>query len=197
MVFFNRIKILDFKYNVVTIYLNSLENDPQLAERSYGLKNYQNAIKNPTIIHYLGEDKPWNTVNVPLAHHWLKYARKCPFKWRGINSLHKKLDAQLKANSNKRIAFWGASLFLNDFINSNIKLKRIAGIIDKDETKWGKKIGKYTIYSPNEIDKLKPDVVAFSIKHNSEKIYPKVNEFLNENYPHIQLLPNIFNTENC
>lgn len=37
------------------------------------------AVKDPTMIHYTGPFKPWNTVNLNGGIYWLKYYLKCPF----------------------------------------------------------------------------------------------------------------------
>lgn len=41
--------------------------------------NYIHARKNPKIIHYCGDFKPWRNPNFELAYHFWHYARKTPF----------------------------------------------------------------------------------------------------------------------
>lgn len=43
------------------------------------LKNYVDAFKNPKIIHFSGNCKPWFSPNEEYAEIWWKYARKTPF----------------------------------------------------------------------------------------------------------------------
>lgn len=43
------------------------------------LKNYLDAFKNPKIIHFSGNCKPWDSPNEEYAEIWWKYARKTPF----------------------------------------------------------------------------------------------------------------------
>ena len=67
------------------------------------------------------------------------------------------------------------------------------GIVDADPSKHGKKIGDFQIYSPQDLNVLKPDAVIFAIKNRNEDIYPQIQNILKKEYPNIKLLPNAFN----
>jgi len=82
-----------------------------------------------------------------------------------INPIKLKIKAiQLKKTlKNKKIVFWGASLFLEEFLQkNNVKSKKILGIIDKNVGKQGEKIGGYEIFSPASINNLQPEIIIFS-----------------------------------
>ena len=66
------------------------------------------------------------------------------------------------------------------------------GIIDKNTNLQGTNIDAYEIFAPEKLAEIKPDVVICSIKNNHERIYPIVKEFMEENYPNIKLVENIF-----
>ena len=44
----------------------------------------------------------------------------------------------------------------------------ILGIIDRAPEKSGKKVGKYEIFSPQKLQKLKPDLVVSAVLFNSK-----------------------------
>ena len=94
---------------------------------------------------------------------------------------------------NKKIIFWGASLFLKKIIEIyKINKKNIIGIVDKNEKLIGEQIGAYKVHSLDDLSTLNPDYVILTIENNNEKIYPDVKNYLNEKYPNIKLIKNIF-----
>ena len=99
----------------------------------------------------------------------------------------------VKKYKKQKIIFWGASLFLKKFITKyKIKNSNILGIVDKNTNLQGTNIDAYEIFAPEKLAELKPDVVICSNKNNHECIYPIVKEFMEENYPNIKLVENIF-----
>ena len=89
--------------------------------------------------------------------------------------------------------FWGASLFLEDFIkNFDIKYDNIIGIVDKNKDRQGSNIGIYKIYSPDEVNKLKPDVVILSIKNRGKEIYNSMVKTWDKEYPDTDLISGTF-----
>ncbi len=69
----------------------------------------------------------------------------------------KSLKHELK---NKKALLWGASNYLEDLIRHyNLNCQEIIGIIDRDPQKTGTKLGKYTIYTPDDLKALKPDII--------------------------------------
>lgn len=94
---------------------------------------------------------------------------------------------------NKKTVFWGASLFLKKIIETyKINQKNIIGIVDKNEKLIGEQIGAYKVHSLDDLSTLNPDYVILTIENNNEKIYPDVKNYLNEKYPNIKLIKNIF-----
>ena len=104
-----------------------------------------------------------------------------------------KFYLRLRQLKNKEIMFWGASLFLEDFIKKyNIASPNILGIIDKSSSRQGQTIGKYAIYAPEKINELKPKTVILTIKNNNESIYKSLEKTFNQDFPDVQLEKNIF-----
>lgn len=198
LVCYGKIKHLDFQYNVMTPYKHRFLDIPELCRQVYdfyGEDNFKRAISNPTIVHYASDIKPWNNRNVWLGKYWLYYAKKTPIKIKSIPTMENLFLKQVEKCKFKKTVFWGASLFLKDLILSKkLKKHQLLGIIDKDSSKWGTKIGDVQIYSPQELEKLKPDIVIFAIKNYHMSVYPKVQDYMLEKYPKIRLFPNPFNS---
>ena len=96
----------------------------------------------------------------------------------------------------RKCVFWGASNFLDNFLRKyHINSKRILGIVDKDSTKWGKKLGNYEIFSPDKLSDMDAKSVIFSIQNYSAKIYPEVKVYLRKNHHNIKLEPCLFTNE--
>ena len=88
---------------------------------------------------------------------------------------------QILFNKNQRIAFWGASLFLESFIlKYHIENKNIAGIIDKNPAKHNVNIGKYVCYPPEKLKELNVDKVIITILNFSKNNQLSIKEFLKE-----------------
>ena len=193
---YGKIKPLNFKYNVMNYYQKSFLSNTETAKELYefyGKEEFESAIKKPVIVHYASNIKPWNNKNIWLSEYWLKYQKKCPFKIKRNNSNKEIFCNQVKENQLKKVMFWGASLFLEDLIKTKkVKKHKILGIIDKNTKRQGEKIGNFEIYPPEILDKIKPDVIIFSILHNHSTIYAEVKKFVNEKYPKVKILPNAF-----
>ena len=102
---------------------------------------------------------------------------------------------QLEENKSCKIVFWGASLFLKEFLTENdLKDYNIAGIVDSDSQKWGMEFCNYTILSPDSLGVIQPVNVIFTIQNNNELIYDKVSNFITENNDlrSVKICPNIF-----
>ncbi len=68
-------KPLELKWNVQDSFyrvVNYMEKHPLV-------KNIKNAWKNPVIIHYTGEKKPWNHPYMPYGTYYVKYLKYTPF----------------------------------------------------------------------------------------------------------------------
>lgn len=95
--------------------------------------------------------------------------------------------------SSKKIVFWGASFFLQEFLKKHkLHNKNIIGIIDKNSERWNKKLYDYTIYPPEELAELKPEILICTIKNNHETIYREIKEYVKKNCPSATILPDIF-----
>lgn len=93
----------------------------------------------------------------------------------------------------KKVFLWGASLQLEKILSQTTEFNpNILGIIDKNSARWGEKISKYTIYSPNILKETNSDAILLTIVNNNKNIYNSVEKYLQENHPNIKLLPQIF-----
>ena len=100
-----------------------------------------------------------------------------------IDTFRKELGLLIKLlfSKDKKIAFWGASIFLENFISRyHIKDNNIVGIIDKNPAKNYKKLGKYTCYPPEKLKELGVDMTIISITNFSKNNRQNVREFLTE-----------------
>ena len=96
----------------------------------------------------------------------------------------------------KRVMLWGGSLFIRQVLEKEQeKNPNILGIIDRNTASAGKSFCNYTIYPPEAINELKPDGVILTVLSNNESIYESLKEEFKEKYPHVELLPNIFEEE--
>ncbi len=197
---YGKIKHIDFKFNTMTSIKQSFFDKPENRQQVfdfYGEKSFQNAVEHPVIIHYASDAKPWNNTQISYRKQWLYYAKKSPFKSNlKQQSIKSKFLAVIQQYKLKKVAFWGASLFLKDLIlTKKIKHHRLLGIIDKNSSMLNEKIGNIQVYSPEELRTLNPDIVIFAVKNNNLEIYPKIKEYLKTNYPKIKLAPNPFDAE--
>ena len=82
----------------------------------------------------------------------------------------------IKTVKDRRAVLWGASIFICKIIDEfNPDTDNILGIIDRDSEKRGKKIGKYEIFSPQDLQKLNPDLVVSAVLFNS-----KMKEYISD-----------------
>lgn len=102
------------------------------------------------------------------------------------------LLARILLNHDKRIVFWGASLFLEKFIlKYNIKYQNIIGIIDKNSAKQNKHIGYYKCYLPENLKELNVDMVIITILNFSKSNQLLVQEYLDKTNQTNIILKNI------
>ena len=110
-----------------------------------------------------------------------------------ISSYNNRKLLFLLKHSKKKIMFWGGSYFLHDLLKKyNIKNKNVLGIIDMNQQRHYKKMGNYTIYPPDKLAELKPDIVICTVLNNHETVYPEVKYYMENTFPEIKLLPDIF-----
>ena len=95
----------------------------------------------------------------------------------------------IKTFRNKKIAFYGASLYLQEFLKLyDLSEYNILGIIDRDHSKIGTFVENYQIYKLEDIIN-KIDNIIFAIKNNSctnyvglLSQYPNIKEKLAQNF---------------
>lgn len=191
LAFYGKIKILPFRYNLMTKYYDRILNQRELLDKIYGKKEIDEAIKSPVIIHYADYVKPWSTEEVWLKDKWQEIEEESPLKCKIQIGPRGKILREIE--NGKRIVFWGASLFLKDLIERGIiNGDNVLGIVDKNSERHGQKLGKYEIYPPEDIGKLKPDIIISAIKHYNTSIYPQIVEYVAANCPEVEVLPDIF-----
>lgn len=112
--------------------------------------------------------------------------------------LHEALLAQLEMTRGQNVVFWGASLFLKEFLEKYpTKQYNIKGIVDNNSFKWGSTFCEYPILPPQKLKTLEPVSIIFTIKNSNRKIYKDVLNLVDHfSYSQISLLPNIFRNEN-
>lgn len=107
-------------------------------------------------------------------------------------SLNLKLLNQINNLKNKKIVFWGASLFLKDFLNENSKVKDlIVGIVDTNSEKWNTQFEGLDIISPESLLGKTVNII-FTIQNDYDKCYQEVSEYISNNLPCAKLEQNIF-----
>jgi len=95
------------------------------------------------------------------------------------NTKYYQLLKYLSEEKNKRIVFWGASLFLVDFLEKcTLANNNIIGIIDKNSDKIGKKLNNYKIFSPNDLKVLDPDIIIVTVVNSPMDCVNTVNKLL-------------------
>ena len=100
-----------------------------------------------------------------------------------VNILKKELQLFLKIfySKNQKIVLWGASNFLEDFIDKyHIKNKNIVGIIDRNPAKNNKRIGNYLCYPPEKLSTLKADSIITTILNFSNSNRLSISEYLKD-----------------
>ena len=161
--------------------------------------NYQQAIDNPKIIHYTSPIKPWSSKMDLLFDIFWKYAKKSVYYEDIIYNMTlssirntafenaKRTNLYLQIKSGKKLLLWGASIFLEKFLEEYcIDDKNIVGIIDKNPQKHGTMIKKYKIFAPEDIDKFDADEILITIIHyvneSKREIKDYVKKYSKKNY---------------
>ncbi|DAA86325.1 TPA: hypothetical protein CPT87_03020 [Candidatus Gastranaerophilales bacterium HUM_5] len=155
------------------------------------LEDIKQAIKEPKVIHFTSPRKPWNyKLEMHFELFW-NYARKTPFYEEILQNMNKEATLKIIAESakytnlylqiqnNKRIVFWGASLFLEEFVNRyDLINDNVIGIIDKNPSKKGKFIRNYEIFAPEDIVNLSPDEIIITIVNSAKERAEEINNYL-------------------
>ena len=79
LVLYGKIKCMPPKFNIMTGYKNGYlgldEQKFELYKQAYEQEDFTDDIKNPTIILYIGPNKPWKNNNVWLEEYWWEYEK--------------------------------------------------------------------------------------------------------------------------
>ena len=111
------------------------------------------------------------------------------------NVIHKKwlLSITLAKLFRKKVVFWGASLFLKDFLQKyNLKNSSVIAIIDKNANEQTTDFCGYKLLPPEKLSILAPHYVIYAIINNNLRVYPEVKSYLKHNHPKIKLFANDF-----
>ena len=164
-----------------------------LKEKGY-LPKYEKAYKKAFINHIRAELSYCN--NDEYEQFLKDFKKLLPYDWQNYKSALQKNEITYEYLNhiigNKKVMLWGASLFLEQLLDKKEKNPNILGIIDKNPTLKGKKFQDYLIYSPSDINKIKPNGVILTVYSNNETIYQSLKKEFKIKYPNIELLPNIF-----
>lgn len=199
------VKYISYKYNFLNYYLEVMS-IKDLSEKLFDEnlpKTQTDIYKSCVIIHLGGAEKPWQYKFEYLSdlyeYYWkISYISEPMPMLLNRRGCFKIVTPTLLNDiiGNKKVVFWGASLFLEKFITENsYKNKNVLGIVDKNTLRQGKFFGEFEIFSPLELIDLKPDAILMTIANNNRKIYNELKEEFQKKYPAIELLPNIFEIE--
>lgn len=98
----------------------------------------------------------------------------------------------IKRHKKKKLIFWGASIFLENFLKEySLEEYKILGIVDMNKQRWGEKLGNYEIFSPDKIKDLKANCIIISIKNFSVERNKELIKNIKEKYPRIKIAKNV------
>ena len=103
-----------------------------------------------------------------------------------MEKYEKMLESMIRQFQNKKIMFYGASLFLENFLKKHPIIKNVIGIIDKDSNKINKDFCGYKVFPPSYIETLKPDNVILTIVNNNQEIYLSLFDTIFSKHPEIE-----------
>lgn len=106
------------------------------------------------------------------------------------------IDFLKKITENKKVMFWGCSLFIEEVLKNGEKLPNLIGFIDKNPDKKGEKFCGYEIFIPDDLNVIKPDMVVMTIHKKNDEIYEIIKKEFDEKYKDIELAKNIFFKKN-
>lgn len=175
----------NLQYHIPILYdrhLDSFNKDDLLA--------YNLAFDNPAIIHYTSPVKPWFAPKLGLAVDFWRYARKTDYYEEILYSMYQNEIANsrfathlyMKLQENKKVILWGASIFLEDFINRyRISTENILGIIDINTARQGQTLNGYNIYPPEILKSLEYEEIILTIVNGQDERYEDIKNYLIEN----------------
>lgn len=156
-------------------------------------EDYKQALIKPKIIHYTTPRKPWNYKLEMYFELFWKYARLTPFYEEILYKMNQQSTLKIVTESakytnlyqqiqnKKKIMFWGASLFLEEFIKRyDLINDNIIGIIDKNPAKQGNFIKEYKIFAPEDLRILVPEVIIITIINSAKERAEDVKNYLKQ-----------------
>lgn len=198
-IFKNQVKLISQKWNLQYHLPIFHKKDIPFVNQSC-LNEYFEAFKNPNIIHYTSPVKPWTDPKVELAEIFWKYARKTVFYEEILSAMYKSeiFESRYATNlysliqNNENIMFWGASIFLENFIKKyEIEKKyypNILGIIDKNIARAGNVIGEYEIFTSEVLKHTKVNVIILTVINSLQERYEEVKTHLTQQNIDIKLI---------
>lgn len=183
---YGRIKLLPLKYNV---YANVFVEAKELALQRFTLSEVEEAISNPTIIHYPREySKPWKNDKCAMGDVWWKYAKAALneenifiMQQSAVEWLKKYSYAQMfdKIKNNEQLIVFGYSEIGRKFcdeIDEKIPFKVVA-FCDNAKEKQGQEYKGYKVLSIEQlIDNYKEALIVITSQNFSEAIYRQLLE---------------------
>ena len=130
-----------------------------------------------------------NKLNKLLA----KFFKRIPFK---LISMHPQMKGHLFENplpdKGKRIFFYGSGSFALNLIRTyDLSGLNICGFIDRNSSKKGQKVGPYEIFSLDEIEDLKPDIIVLTVVRAFDEIIFKLNQIKKEKKINFEIIKNL------
>lgn len=110
------------------------------------------------------------------------------------NYIYDMILLQLEQHKHEKIVFWGASNFLKNFTNNpDLKKYNILGIIDINKNLWNTYLNEYKIFSPDDLENLKPICIIDTVVNRYLNNYKIIKNTLFSKYKteEIKLLPNV------
>ena len=93
----------------------------------------------------------------------------------------------------KKVFLWGASNFIKEVLDKEeTHNSNILGIIDGNTAFWGTEYNGYKIFPKDVLSEVSSDGVLLTVYNRNETIYPELEKLIEENYPDVELLPNMF-----
>ncbi len=190
MLFEGKSKLIPSRWNFCPGMFKWNKNIKECVDEDYA-KDINQALQEPYIIHYTSPQKPWNS-NLEFYYQlFWQYARQTPFYEDILFDMSKESAAKAIAEAakftklyyqiqnEKKIVFWGASIFLEEFIKKyGVMNTNVIGIIDKDIHKKGQSIRQYRIYAPEDLKVLNPDEIIITIVNSAEERAQEVKDYL-------------------
>ncbi|MCK7467678.1 MAG: hypothetical protein MZU91_05850 [Desulfosudis oleivorans] len=126
-------------------------------------------------------------------HNYLSFNKNVPVMNIDVDVMQykDKFKQSLEQNKDKKICLYGAGSFAKEVLADKAfhNIPNIIGILDKNESLKGSKIGGYEIYTPHEIADLKPDLLIPSVLsgYRFEGFFDQLKYFYNLKFDVIYL----------